>query len=66
MVALALDLPGVFGARMTGAKRIQADCTINLVESVARRIAFSPSLDRQESYQRETGVEPEVYICQRF
>ena len=58
MVALALKLEGVHGARMTGGGF--GGCTINLVEAAhaerfAREIAAS--------YRRETGVACDVYIC---
>jgi galactokinase len=58
MVALAVELEGVHGARMTGGGF--GGCTINMVnaasgERFAREIA--------EAYRGETGVTPEVYIC---
>jgi galactokinase len=58
MVALAVELEGVHGARMTGGGF--GGCTINLVDAAsaerfAREIAGA--------YRRETGVTPEVYIC---
>lgn len=58
MVNLAQDLPGVYGARMTGGGF--GGCTVNLVsgpavEEFKNRIA--------QSYQRATGITPAIYIC---
>ncbi len=58
MVALALKLEGVHGARMTGGGF--GGCTVNLVEAAhAERFAREIA----EAYRRETGVECGVYIC---
>jgi galactokinase len=58
MVALALKLEGLHGARMTGGGF--GGCTVNLVEAAhAGRFAR----DIAEAYSRETNVECGVYIC---
>ncbi len=59
MVTLALDLPGVYGARMTGGGF--GGCTVNLVAS-QHAVAFADQIAR--NYQRETGRCPDVYICE--
>ncbi len=58
MVELAASFAGVYGARMTGGGF--GGCTVNLVatehdEQFRKYIA--------ESYERETKLKPEVYIC---
>jgi galactokinase len=58
MVALALKLEGVHGARMTGAGF--GGCTINLVEA-AHADRFAREI--VPAYRRETGVACDVYIC---
>lgn len=58
MVALALKLEGVHGARMTGGGF--GGCTINLLEAAhADRFAH----EIVQAYRRETGVACDVYIC---
>jgi galactokinase len=58
MVALAQDLPGLIGARLTGGGF--GGCTINLVE-------FGQALDFSEAlavrYADETGIVPQIHIC---
>jgi galactokinase len=56
MVDLAREIPGVFGARMTGGGF--GGCTVNLVES-ARISKFRESIAR--SYEALTGIRPEIY-----
>lgn len=58
VVRLARREPGCFGARLTGAGF--AGCAIALAESdQAHRIANSV----MAAYRKETGGEPEVYVC---
>src|SRR5580692_1272118 len=58
MVALAQDLPGLIGARLTGGGF--GGCTINLVQQ-------SEALDFVEAlagrYATETGIVPQILIC---
>jgi galactokinase len=58
MVALAQDLPGLIGARLTGGGF--GGCTINLVER-EDAAAFSEELGAR--YATETGIVPQVMIC---
>ncbi len=58
LVEIALNVPGVFGARMTGAGF--GGCTVNIVE----RDAVSDLTDAvNERYPKVTGLTPEIYIC---
>ncbi len=58
LVEIALNVPGVFGARMTGAGF--GGCTVNIVE----RDAVSALTDAiNEQYPRITGLTPEIYVC---
>ena len=58
MVDLAMQVEGVWGARMTGGGF--GGCTINLVK--ADRVAdFKRTVAR--GYQRATGLAPEVFVC---
>ena len=58
MVDLAYQQKGVYGARMTGGGF--GGATINLVEA-ARAGEFKEKMAK--SYQRETGLVPQIYIC---
>jgi galactokinase len=58
MVDLAGQMPGVYGARMTGGGF--GGCTINLV---ARENVDEFKRAVAEGYQRETGLSPEIYVC---
>ncbi|MFO1464936.1 MAG: galactokinase [Steroidobacteraceae bacterium] len=59
MVTLARQVPGVYGARMTGGGF--GGCTVNLVAEAA-----VPEMLRYvgEGYERSTGRSPEIYRCQ--
>lgn len=59
MAGLAQQLPGCYGARMTGGGF--GGCTVNLVEA-KQAVAFSDAL--QKSYKKETGVKAEIYITE--
>src|ERR1022692_3146999 len=58
MVALAQDLPGLIGARLTGGGF--GGCTINLVEQ-SEASAFAEALGAR--YAAKTGIVPEIHIC---
>jgi len=58
MVALAQDLPGLIGARLTGGGF--GGCTINLVE---REHAAEFSEELGARYATETGIVPQLMIC---
>ncbi len=58
MVALAQDLPGLIGARLTGGGF--GGCTINLVE-FGQALDFSEALAAR--YADETGIVPQIHIC---
>jgi len=58
MVALAQDLPGLIGARLTGGGF--GGCTINLVER-SQAAAFQVALG--ELYAGQTGIVPQIFIC---
>ena len=58
MVDLAYQQRGVFGARMTGGGF--GGATINLVDA---RYAGEFKEKMAKSYQRETGLVPQIYIC---
>jgi galactokinase len=58
MVDLAFQQRGVFGARMTGGGF--GGATINLVDA---RYAGEFKEKMAKSYQRETGLVPQIYIC---
>lgn len=58
MVEIAQDLPGCYGARLTGAGF--GGCTVNLVAR-EQAAAFSSALAL--GYGTETGFPPEIYIC---
>jgi galactokinase len=58
MVALAQDLPGLIGARLTGGGF--GGCTVNLVEQ-SDAAAFAEALGNR--YTAKIGVVPEIHIC---
>jgi galactokinase len=58
MVALAQDLPGLIGARLTGGGF--GGCTINLVEQ-SHAAGFSEAL--AGSYADQIGIVPQIHIC---
>src|SRR5487761_147675 len=58
MVALAKQIPGILGARMTGAGF--GGCTINLIRP-ERAAEFADNLAK--SYAVRTGITPDVYLC---
>ena len=58
MVALAQDLPGLIGARLTGGGF--GGCTINLVEQ-SEAAAFAEALGAR--YAEQTGIVPQIHVC---
>ncbi|HET7104386.1 MAG TPA: galactokinase [Terracidiphilus sp.] len=58
MVALARELPGLIGARLTGGGF--GGCTINLVEQ-EQASGFAEALAAR--YAEEIGIVPEIHIC---
>jgi galactokinase len=58
MVALAQDLPGLIGARLTGGGF--GGCTVNLVER-SEAGKFAELLGAR--YKAKTGIEPQIHIC---
>jgi galactokinase len=58
LVEIARSLPGIYGARLTGAGF--GGCTVNLVEE---KHAHEFIQGLQESYRTKTGRETEVYLC---
>jgi galactokinase len=58
-VELALQFPGVIGARMTGGGF--GGCTINLV-NVAESNEFCERI--AEQYEAATGYHPDIYVCE--
>jgi galactokinase len=58
LVEIARELPGCFGARLTGAGF--GGCTVNLVEE-ARSAEFTQLL--RAEYARRTGLDARVYLC---
>jgi galactokinase len=58
LVEIARGLPGVYGARLTGAGF--GGCTVNLVEA-KEGLDFVKGL--QEGYWKKTGREAKVYLC---
>jgi len=59
LVDIARGLPGIYGARLTGAGF--GGCTVNLVAAKDAE-AFKEGL--QENYRTKTGREAKVYLCQ--
>jgi galactokinase len=59
MVEIARNLPGVYGARLTGGGF--GGCTINLVD--AADVGSVVTALRRE-YQAATGIEPQIYVTQ--
>ncbi len=58
LVEIALNVPGVLGARMTGAGF--GGCTVNVVERDAVP-ALTDAIN--ERYPGKTGLTPEIYVC---
>ncbi len=58
MVDLANQLPGVYGARMTGGGF--GGCTVNMVEANAVDEFTAGVASR---YKSATGLQPEIYVC---
>jgi galactokinase len=58
MVALAQDLPGLIGARLTGGGF--GGCTVNVVEQ-AQAAAFAEALGKR--YAAQFGIVPQIHIC---
>jgi galactokinase len=58
MVALAQDLPGLIGARLTGGGF--GGCTINLVEQ-GEATAFAEALGAR--YTEQIGIVPQIHVC---
>jgi len=58
LVEIARGLPGIIGARLTGAGF--GGCTVNLVDE-SRASEFISELKRR--YREETGREAQVYLC---
>jgi galactokinase len=58
MVALAQDLPGLIGARLTGGGF--GGCTINLVDQ-SHAAEFVDALG--ERYAGQIGIVPQIHIC---
>ncbi len=58
MVALAQDLPGMIGARLTGGGF--GGCTINLVEQ-KEAPAFAEALGAR--YTEQIGIVPQIHVC---
>lgn len=58
LVGIALELPGCYGARMTGGGF--GGCTVNLVDA-AKAQSFCDSI--RERYRQATGIDADVYLC---
>jgi galactokinase len=58
MVALAQDLPGLIGARLTGGGF--GGCTVNVVEQ-SQAPAFAEALGKR--YTAQFGIVPQIHIC---
>jgi galactokinase len=59
MVALAINVEGLYGARMTGGGF--GGCTVNLVDA-AHVDHFQRGV--AEGYEQITGLKPEIYVCE--
>ena len=58
MVELARQVPGVYGARMTGGGF--GGCTVNLIE--AENVDdFKQAVTL--GYEKATGLKPDIYVC---
>jgi galactokinase len=58
LVEIAQELPGCYGARLTGAGF--GGCTVNLVESDK---ADEFGMQLEEGYMKQTGLRAKVYVC---
>jgi galactokinase len=58
LVEIAAEVPGVLGARMTGAGF--GGCTVNLVRDYAVDALVKAV---EERYPKETDLTPEIYVC---
>jgi galactokinase len=58
LVNIATELPGCYGARMTGGGF--GGCTVNLVEE-GQAASFRDSI--RERYRASTGINADVYLC---
>jgi galactokinase len=58
LVEIASELPGCYGARMTGGGF--GGCTVNLVEE-AQAANFRESIRKR--YRTDTGIDADVYLC---
>jgi galactokinase len=58
LVDVALGIPGVFGARMTGGGF--GGCTVNLVRPEVSTL-FSGSISK--AYKDRFGIDPQIYMC---
>jgi galactokinase len=58
LVEIASSVPGVLGARLTGAGF--GGCTVNLVREEAIDALIKAV---EERYPKETGLTPEIYVC---
>ncbi len=58
MIALAADLPGLIGARLTGGGF--GGCTINLVEQ-SEAETFAEALGAR--YAEQIGIVPQIHVC---
>jgi galactokinase len=59
MVRIAMEIPGCLGARLTGAGF--GGCTVNLVLREQADTFIGSLKDR---YQKETGIDPNITLCQ--
>lgn len=59
LVELAMKLPGCLGSRLTGGGF--GGCTVSLVEAREAQ-QFADSL--REGYREQTGVTPDIYLCE--